>query len=40
MNAEKKCEVLCNVPNQPVVLTKEESRLVAERIQEDYYVHL
>ncbi|KAJ6655895.1 hypothetical protein lerEdw1_004665 [Lerista edwardsae] len=40
MNAEKKCEVLCNVPNHPVVLTKEESQLMAERIQEDYYVHL
>ncbi|KAH0619321.1 hypothetical protein JD844_019316 [Phrynosoma platyrhinos] len=40
MNSEKKCEVLCNVPNKPVVLKKEESKLIAERIQEEYYVHL
>uniref|UniRef100_A0A670ZK00 Transmembrane 9 superfamily member n=1 Tax=Pseudonaja textilis TaxID=8673 RepID=A0A670ZK00_PSETE len=40
MNVEKKCEVLCDVPNKPVVLTKEKSQLVVERIQEEYYVHL
>lgn len=40
MNMEKKCEVLCNLPNKPVTLTVEQSKLVAERIREDYYVHL
>ncbi|KAG8131416.1 putative Transmembrane 9 superfamily member protein, partial [Naja naja] len=40
MNVEKKCEVLCDVPNKPVVLTKENSQLIVERIQEEYYVHL
>uniref|UniRef100_A0A4X2L0M8 Transmembrane 9 superfamily member n=1 Tax=Vombatus ursinus TaxID=29139 RepID=A0A4X2L0M8_VOMUR len=40
MNSEKKCEVLCYQPRKPVVLTVEQSKLVAERINEDYYVHL
>uniref|UniRef100_A0A2K6PB32 Transmembrane 9 superfamily member n=1 Tax=Rhinopithecus roxellana TaxID=61622 RepID=A0A2K6PB32_RHIRO len=40
MNSEKKCEVLCSQSNKPVTLTVEQSRLVAERITEDYYVHL
>ncbi|KAF5917894.1 hypothetical protein HPG69_010047 [Diceros bicornis minor] len=40
MNSEKKCEVLCSQSNKPVTLTVEQSRLVAERISEDYYVHL
>uniref|UniRef100_A0A8D2P7K9 Transmembrane 9 superfamily member n=2 Tax=Zosterops lateralis melanops TaxID=1220523 RepID=A0A8D2P7K9_ZOSLA len=40
MNVEKKCEVLCNLPNKPVTLTVEQSKLIAERIREDYYVHL
>lgn len=40
MNVEKKCEVLCNFPNKPVILTVEQSKLIAERIREDYYVHL
>ena len=40
MNSEKKCEVLCGQSNKPVTLTVEQSRLVAERISEDYYVHL
>ncbi|KAL2763846.1 transmembrane 9 superfamily member 4 isoform 2, partial [Daubentonia madagascariensis] len=40
MNSEKKCEVLCGQSNKPVTLTVEQSRLVAERITEDYYVHL
>ncbi|NXU58552.1 TM9S4 protein, partial [Turnix velox] len=40
MNMEKKCEVLCNLPNKAVTLTVEQSKLVAERIREDYYVHL
>ncbi|KAH0510382.1 Transmembrane 9 superfamily member 4 [Microtus ochrogaster] len=40
MNSEKKCEVLCGQSSKPVTLTVEQSRLVAERITEDYYVHL
>ncbi|EDL06014.1 transmembrane 9 superfamily protein member 4, isoform CRA_a, partial [Mus musculus] len=40
MNSEKKCEVLCNQSNKPITLTVEQSRLVAERITEEYYVHL
>ncbi|GAB1287061.1 Transmembrane 9 superfamily member 4 [Apodemus speciosus] len=40
MNSEKKCEVLCSQSNKPVTLTVEQSRLVAERITEEYYVHL
>lgn len=40
MNSEKKCEVLCGQSNKPVILTVEQSRLVAERITEEYYVHL
>lgn len=39
MNSEKKCEVLCG-ESKPVTLSVEQSRLVAERITEDYYVHL
>nr|XP_060627593.1 transmembrane 9 superfamily member 4 [Anolis sagrei ordinatus] len=35
MNSKKKCEVLCEV-----TLKTEESKLMAERIQEEYYVHL
>ncbi|KAG8447275.1 hypothetical protein GDO86_014660 [Hymenochirus boettgeri] len=40
MNSNKKCEILCGSLSKPHVLTKEQSTLVAERIQEDYYVHL
>lgn len=40
MNSEKKCEVLCSQSNKPLTLNVEQSRLVAERITEDYYVHL
>ncbi|TRY83645.1 hypothetical protein DNTS_017539 [Danionella cerebrum] len=40
MNVDKKCEVLCKSPEKPIKLTVEESRLLAERIQEEYYVHL
>lgn len=36
MNKDKKCEIVCNKKK----LTLEESKLVAERIQEEYYVHL
>ncbi|XP_039591366.1 transmembrane 9 superfamily member 4 [Polypterus senegalus] len=37
MNNDKKCEVLCNKPKK---LTLDHSKLIAERIKEDYYVHL
>ncbi|XP_073538899.1 transmembrane 9 superfamily member 4 [Phyllobates terribilis] len=40
MNNNKKCEILCNTPNSPLVLKADDSKLIAERIQEDYYVHL
>ncbi|KAM9296574.1 transmembrane 9 superfamily member 4 [Gastrophryne carolinensis] len=40
MNQNKKCEILCNSPKKPLVLKVDESKLIAERIQEDYYVHL
>ncbi|EPQ02048.1 Transmembrane 9 superfamily member 4 [Myotis brandtii] len=40
MNSEKKCEVLCSESNKPVTLSVKESRLMAELITEDYYVHL
>ncbi|KAM7404214.1 hypothetical protein PAMP_011581 [Pampus punctatissimus] len=36
MNKDKKCEMVCNKKK----LSVEESKLVAERIQEEYYVHL
>ncbi|KTG40331.1 hypothetical protein cypCar_00005290 [Cyprinus carpio] len=40
MNLDKKCEVLCKKPDDPIKLSMEESKLLAERIQEEYYVHL
>ncbi|XP_043566435.1 transmembrane 9 superfamily member 4 isoform X1 [Chiloscyllium plagiosum] len=40
MNVEKKCEVLCDKPNKPVRFKITESKLVVERIREEYYVHL
>jgi len=40
MNLDKKCEVLCKKPDDPIKLTVEESKLLAERIQEEYYIHL
>ncbi|XP_051915738.1 transmembrane 9 superfamily member 4 isoform X2 [Hippocampus zosterae] len=36
MNKDKKCEIVCDKKK----LSKEESKLFAERIQEEYYVHL
>ncbi|MBN3302644.1 TM9S4 protein, partial [Amia calva] len=40
MNTDKPCEVLCDKPNKPVKLSVEKSKLIAERIKEEYYVHL
>ncbi|XP_064420685.1 transmembrane 9 superfamily member 4 isoform X3 [Latimeria chalumnae] len=40
MNSEKKCEILCDKPNKPIKLSLEQSKLLAERIKEEYYVHL
>ncbi|XP_028849087.1 transmembrane 9 superfamily member 4 isoform X2 [Denticeps clupeoides] len=40
MNQERKCNVVCGSPAQPVKLTLDQSQLVVERIQEEYYVHL
>lgn len=36
MNKDRKCEMVCNKKK----LSIEESKLVAERVQEEYYVHL
>lgn len=36
MNKDKKCEMVCSKKK----LSIDQSRLVAERIQEEYYVHL
>lgn len=36
MNKDKKCEIVCDKKK----LSKAESKLFAERIQEEYYVHL
>lgn len=36
MGKDKKCEVVCNKKK----LSVEESKLFAERVQEEYYVHL
>ncbi|MBN3325185.1 TM9S4 protein, partial [Atractosteus spatula] len=40
MTSEKKCEVLCGRPKKALKLSVEESKLMAERIKEEYYVHL
>uniref|UniRef100_A0A673GC22 Transmembrane 9 superfamily member n=1 Tax=Sinocyclocheilus rhinocerous TaxID=307959 RepID=A0A673GC22_9TELE len=40
MNLDKNCEVLCKKPDDPIKLSVDESKLLAERIQEEYYVHL
>lgn len=40
MNVEKKCEVLCDKPNKPVKFKITDSKLVVERIREEYYIHL
>lgn len=40
MNQNRKCEVVCFKPDGPKKLTVEENKLMAERIQEEYYVHL
>ncbi|KAJ8370745.1 hypothetical protein SKAU_G00107730 [Synaphobranchus kaupii] len=40
MNQDRKCEVVCEKPNKPLRLSVEKSKLMAERIQEEYYVHL
>lgn len=40
MGEEYSCKVLCMKPNKPLRLSEKESRLVAQRILEEYYVHL
>ncbi|KAJ8265250.1 hypothetical protein COCON_G00143490 [Conger conger] len=40
MNQKRACEVVCEKPNKPLRLSVEKSKLMAERIQEEYYVHL
>jgi len=36
MNKDRKCEMVCDKKK----LSVKESKLVAERVQEEYYVHL
>uniref|UniRef100_A0AAY5EK71 Transmembrane 9 superfamily member n=1 Tax=Electrophorus electricus TaxID=8005 RepID=A0AAY5EK71_ELEEL len=40
MNQDKKCELVCGKVNEPTKFTMANSKLIAERIQEEYYVHL
>ncbi|XP_078507902.1 transmembrane 9 superfamily member 4 [Lissotriton helveticus] len=40
MNSEKKCEVLCYSPSKTTTLTVAQSKLMVERIEEEYYIHL
>lgn len=40
MNQDRACQLVCGKPSEPKKLSVEESKLMAERIQEEYYVHL
>nr|XP_033770540.1 transmembrane 9 superfamily member 4 isoform X3 [Geotrypetes seraphini] len=40
MHSDKKCEVLCSKSAKPTSLNVQQSKLIAERIHEDYYIHL
>ncbi|XP_017037346.2 transmembrane 9 superfamily member 4 [Drosophila kikkawai] len=40
MNQQVNCRLLCNQKDRPLTWSKEESALVAERIQHEYFVHL
>lgn len=40
MIQDKKCQLVCGKPDQPTKLTVANSNLIAERIKEEYYVHL
>ena len=40
MAENKACEVLCEKPNKPVKLSKDQSNLLAKRIKQGYNVHL
>ncbi|EDV58647.1 transmembrane 9 superfamily member 4 [Drosophila erecta] len=40
MNQQVNCRLLCNQKDRPLTWSKEDSGLVAERIQHEYFVHL
>lgn len=40
MAVDQQCRVLCNNPKTPLNWSVAESKLVASRIQHQYYVHL
>ncbi|XP_076840236.1 transmembrane 9 superfamily member 4 [Brachyhypopomus gauderio] len=40
MNQDKKCELACGTPKEPVKFSAADSKLMGERIKEEYYVHL
>ncbi|KAI8042753.1 transmembrane 9 superfamily member 4 [Drosophila gunungcola] len=40
MNQQVNCRLLCNQKDRPLTWSKEDSALVAERIQHEYFVHL
>ncbi|XP_064624423.1 transmembrane 9 superfamily member 4-like isoform X2 [Lineus longissimus] len=40
MDINKGCEVLCNLPDQPVSIKEKDSHTLASRIRNQYYVHL
>ncbi|KAH8410095.1 hypothetical protein KR009_005874 [Drosophila setifemur] len=40
MNQQVNCRLLCNQKDRPLTWSKEDSSLVAERIQHEYFVHL
>ncbi|KAI5095832.1 transmembrane 9 superfamily member 4 precursor, partial [Silurus meridionalis] len=40
MTINKNCELACAKPGQPTKLSMADSKLIAERIKEEYYVHL
>lgn len=40
MHRDKKCELVCPKTGQPTKLSVANSKLIAERIQEEYYIHL
>lgn len=40
MKFDRQCQLLCNTPEKPVSLTKEDTKTLMQRIKEEYHVHL
>lgn len=40
MNKPEPCKLVCVAKEEPTKLSVADSKLIAERIQEEYYVHL